>query len=70
MKHLNGRATSHDGQVILASNGLETKLFKNGYEAARALGCSHVLVYNALNRAGSARRAKGWTLAWTDMPAV
>ena len=57
LKSQNGRRTIRDGQVIRASKDGAVRFFKNGYEAARGIGCSHVLVYNCLNGAGSARRA-------------
>lgn len=40
----------------------ERHVFETGRACAEWLGCSHVLVYNCLNRRGSARRAFGWTL--------
>lgn len=67
MHRLNANSRTGGGQVIRAVKGEQELFFKNGREAARALGCSHVLVYNCLNRRGSAKRAKGWELAWTPL---
>ena len=64
---MNHQATPHDGQIIKAEKDGEVKFFRNGREAARQLGCSHVLVYNCLNRKLSAKRARGWTLEWTEL---
>lgn len=49
------KAVSPEGQAFV---------FKSGYDCARFLGCSHVLVYNCLNGKVSAKHAKGWTLSW------
>ena len=40
---------SHKNEFVKATsaNG-EVKFFKNGMEAAREFGCSHVLIYKAL----------------------
>ena len=44
------KRTNHKNEFVKATsaNG-EVKFFKNGMEASRELGCSHVLVYKALN---------------------
>lgn len=44
------------------------KYFKNGHQCSEYLDCSHVLVYNALNRRLSAATAKGWKLSWVKTP--
>lgn len=62
--HLSRR---HDGQVIKAERDGEVIYYKNGMEAARALGVSHVLIYNCINRRNSARLAKKWQLTWVPM---
>ena len=43
------KRTTHKNEFVKATsaNG-EVKFFKNGMEAAREIGCSHVLIYNAL----------------------
>ena len=48
------KRTLHKGEFVKATNGNsgEVKFFKNGMEASRELGCSHVLVYKALNNQG------------------
>ena len=44
------KRTSHKNEFVKATNANgEVKFFKNGMEASRELGCSHVLVYKALN---------------------
>lgn len=41
---------NHKDCFVKATNANgEVKFFKNGMEASRELGCSHVLVYKALN---------------------
>lgn len=60
--------TDHSNEVIEATamigGQLETRFFKNGPSCAAYLGCSHALVYNAINKRGSARKARGWELKW------
>ena len=65
MKSRNYRHTKHTDEFIRAENVAtgEVRYFKNGIEAAKALGCSHVLVYNVIS-GKCANTAKGWTLAW------
>ena len=48
------KRTSHKNEFVKATNAQtnEVKFFKNGMEASRELGCSHVLVYKALNNQG------------------
>lgn len=66
MKTKNARFTKRDRQAIKAEKDGKVRYFATGTECAEALGCSTVLVYNAINRRGCARRAKGWTLSWTE----
>lgn len=63
-KRLNFKSTSHKGECIKAERMGAVRYFKNGCVAARVLGCSHVLIYNALNGKGSAKRARAWRLSW------
>lgn len=64
-RRISARSTPRKDQIIKATRfDGAVKYFKTGYECAQELGCSHVLVYNALNRKVSARRAKGWSLKW------
>lgn len=63
----NYRVTQHKDQIIKATKDKETLFFKNGYACAKALGCTPVLVYNAINNKLSARKAKGWNLEWVDI---
>lgn len=67
-RRANRRSRNRDGQAIRAVKDGKTKYFRTGYAAARFIGCSHVLIYNCLNKRGSARLAMGWSLEWTDMP--
>ena len=60
-------AANHAGQIIKAERDGETRYYKTGIEAAADLGCSHVLIYNAINKKQSARRARGWELSWVPM---
>lgn len=55
--------TNHKDCFVKATNANgEVKFFKNGMEASRELGCSHVLVYKALNNQG---KEKGdWSLEY------
>ncbi len=46
------KRTNHKNEFVKATN-LETnevKFFKNGMDASREIGCSHVLAYNALKK--------------------
>lgn len=59
--------TRHAGQIIKAEKDGVTLYFKSGPEIAQYLGVSHVLIYNAINKKQSARRARGWELSWVPM---
>lgn len=62
------RSTKRKDQIIKAVKFDGTvKYFKNGYDCAEYLDCSHVLVYNCLNGKLSAKRARGWTLKWVQL---
>ena len=45
------KRTTHKNEFVKATNAKtgEVKFFKNGMDASREIGCSHVLVYKALN---------------------
>jgi hypothetical protein len=53
--------------VLRATKDGKTLYFKNGSYCARALKCSHVLVYNVLNPSHFAKTAKGWKLEWISL---
>ena len=63
MKSVNAKSVSHASEVLKATREGATRYFRNGIEAARILGCSHVLVYNAI-RGKFVNKAKGWKLEW------
>ena len=63
MKSVNAKSVSHADEVLKATCGCATRYFRNGHEAARILGCSHVLVYNAI-QGKFCNKAKGWKLEW------
>ncbi len=46
------KRTSHRNEFVKATNLAtnEVKFYKNGMEASREIGCSHVLAYNALKK--------------------
>lgn len=73
MKSMNNNKNTHQGQIIRAWKWNETtletdvKYFSNGTQAAKELGCSHVLVYYVLNPDHFARTARGWKLKWVDI---
>ena len=48
----------------------EVKWFKNGQDAAKALDCSTVLVYNAASPKSFVKKARGWTLTWMSINSV
>ena len=53
MKSKKQKRTNHKDCFVKATNANgEVKFFKNGMEASRELGCSHILVYKALNNQG------------------
>jgi len=64
MKSKKQKRSNHKDCFVKVTN-LETnevKFFKNGMEASREIGCSHVLVYKALNNQG---KEKGdWELEY------
>ena len=57
------KRTNHKDCFVKATNANgEVKFFKNGMEASRELGCSHIIVYKALNNQG---KEKGdWSLEY------
>ena len=63
MKSVNAKSVSHADEVLKATREGATRYFTNGREAARILGCSHVLVYNAI-QGKFVNKAKGWKLEW------
>lgn len=56
--------TSHTQEFVKAVNGDEVKYFKNANEAAKKLGCSHVLAVKVLR--GEFKKARGWSLSYID----
>lgn len=57
-------AVKHAGEIIKAERDGEIRYYKTGIAAAADIGCSHVLIFNAINKRQSARRARGWNLSW------
>ena len=45
------KRTTHKNEFVKATNSWtsEVKFYKNGMEASREIGCSHVLAYKVLN---------------------
>ena len=70
MKSKNYKRTSHRDEFLKAVNveTSEVRFFKNGIQAAKELGCSHVLVYNAIS-GQITTTAKGWKLSWVPRDA-
>ena len=68
LRSQNARCTSRKDQFLRAEkkvNGvLVVKFFKNGRDAAKAIGCSHVLVYRAAIGDDYPTSARGWKLQW------
>lgn len=65
MKSMNRKNTNHSGQVVRGySPRGEERYFKNGRHAAFFIGCSHPLVYMALD--GKVAYACGWRLEWVN----
>ena len=62
----NHKYTSHRGQVILARRGGEVKKYRNGIDAAKGIGCSHVLVYRVLNPLDYPKSVYGWKLEYVE----
>ena len=67
LRKTNSHYEKHTDQIILATKGDCKIMFMSGIDAAKKLGCSHVLIYNALGKRGSAVRAKGWSLEWVPV---
>ena len=70
LKSLNYKKTNHKDEFLRAENIAtgEVKFFKNGIEAAKFIGCSHVLIYNVIN-GKFANSAKGWKVCWISREA-
>ena len=67
LKSQNHKQTNHTDEYLRATN-LETgevRWFKNGRKAAIGLGCSHVLIYKAIEGI-VCTHAMGWELEWFD----
>ena len=60
-------AVKHSGEIIKAERNGEIRYYKSGLQAAADIGCSHVLIYNSINKRQSARRARGWELTWVPI---
>lgn len=57
------KRTNHKDCFVKATNANgEVKFFKNGMEASRELGCSHVLAYKVLKN--EVAMARGWRLEY------
>jgi hypothetical protein len=65
MKSKNYKRTNHRDEFLKAENvdTGEVRFFKNGIQAAKGLGCSHVLIYNAIT-GNVTTHAKRWKLSW------
>ena len=55
---------SHKNEFVKATNieANEVKFYKNGMEASREIGCSHVLAYKVLKN--EVELARGWRLEY------
>ena len=58
------KRTSHKDEFVKATNieTSEVKFYKNGMDASRGIGCSHVLIYKALKN--EVAMARGWRLEY------
>ena len=56
--------TSHKDEFVKATNieTSEVKFYKNGMDASRGIGCSHVLAYKVLKN--EVAMARGWRLEY------
>ena len=56
--------TNHKDEFVKATNieTSEVKFFKNGMDASRGIGCSHVLAYKVLKN--EVAMARGWRLEY------
>ena len=64
MELLKQNRTSHKDEFVKATNieTSEVKFFKNGMDASRGIGCSHVLAYKVLKN--EVAMARGWRLEY------
>ena len=58
--------TSHKDEFVKATNieTNEVKFFKNGMDASRGIGCSHVLAHKVLKN--EVAMARGWRLEYVS----
>ena len=58
--------TSHKNEFVKATNieNGEVKFYRNGMDASREIGCSHVLAYKVLK--DEVAMARGWRLEYID----
>ena len=58
--------TSHKDEFVKATNieTSEVKFYKNGMDASRGIGCSHVLIYKVLKN--EVAMARGWRLEYVS----
>lgn len=63
MKSMNAKHTSHRNEILKGTCNDVVMYFKNGIEAAKYIGCSHVLVYNSISNK-FVSKAKNWKLEW------
>ena len=63
MKSKKQKRTNHKDCFVKATNANgEVKFFKNGMDASRGIGCSHVLAYKVLKN--EVAMARGWRLEY------
>ena len=60
------KRTRHANEFVKATNveTNEVKFFKNGMDASREIGCSHVLAYKVLKKRHAI--ARGWRLEYVS----
>ena len=66
MELLKQNRNSHKDEFVKATNieTSEVKFFKNGMDASRGIGCSHVLAYKVLKN--EVAMARGWRLEYVS----
>jgi len=66
MEAQSDKRTTHKDEFVKATNieTNEVKFFKNGMDASRGIGCSHVLTYKALKN--EVAMARGWRLEYVS----